>query len=58
MDIFSGANLETPVFLYFDDTKKLVRRGENVELSETVYKLLSEILGKENVAVKSKVLDK
>ena len=58
LDIFSGANLETPVFLYFDDTKKLVRRGENVELSETVYKLLSEILGKENVAVKSKVLDK
>ena len=58
LDIFSGANLSTPVFLYFDDQKKLVRRGENIELSKNVYKLLTEILGKENVAVKSKVLEK
>ncbi len=58
LDIFSGEAQKTPVFLYFEDEKKLVRRGGNIELSETVYKLLSEILGKENVAVKAKTLDK
>jgi len=58
LDIFSAQGQKTPVFLYFDDTKKLVRRGENIELSETLYKLLCDILGKENVAVKSKKLDK
>ena len=44
---------EIPVFIYFEGEKKLVRASETVELNETMYALLCEILGKENVAVKT-----
>ncbi len=54
MDIFSGG--ETPVFLYFDDKKNLVRSASGISMNATVYKLLSEMLGKENVVIKAKKL--
>lgn len=44
---------EIPVFIYFESEKKLVRASETIELNETMYALLCEILGKENVAVKT-----
>ena len=44
---------EIPVFIYFESEKKLVRASETVELNETMYALLCEILGKKNVAVKT-----
>ena len=53
-DIFAGG--ETPVFLYFDDTKNLVRSSGGISMNATVYKLLSEMLGKENVVIKAKKL--
>ena len=53
IDIFSGGNM--PVFVYFADRKVLTRfAGTGVNMNETVYKLLCEILGKECVAIKAK----
>ncbi len=54
LEIFAFPDGETPVFLYFENTKKLVRMGKNIHLCESVYKLLTDILGRECVAVKSK----
>ena len=52
IDIFAGG--ATPLFLYFDDKKTLVRTSTGIDMNPTVYKLLCEILGKENVAVKAR----
>ncbi len=55
LEIFGGG--QTPVYVYFEDTKSLTRAaGGDVSLNETVYKLLGEILGSGNVAVKNKKL--
>ena len=52
LSIFDG---ESPVFIYFEDTKKLTRaNGLDTYLNETALALLSEYLGKENVVVKTK----
>ncbi len=53
LTIFSGGN--TPVFVYFEDKGALTRAsGMGVALNETMYLLLRDILGKENVAVRKR----
>jgi DNA polymerase-3 subunit alpha len=54
LDIFSGGNM--PVFVYFDDTKTLVRSKTPVMLNDTAYDLAGSILGRENVVIKAKKL--
>ena len=50
LDIFAGG--DSPVFVYFEDGGKLTRAKNPVRLNETMYSLLCDILGRQNVAVK------
>lgn len=55
LDIFAFG--EMPVLIYFENSAKLVKyTGGGISMNPTLYKLLTDTLGKENVVIKPKKL--